>query len=357
MKNTRSKTSCVIQAPPPVHGFSLISEKFVRYLDSHTIPNKIYDVTPRKLYLPFLSLAKFIIDNAPPSGRSKFMYIGVSGGVRQIIDFLFVIAANLFKINVICHHHSFAYLNAKRMYTRIFFHALYDAKHIVLCAKMAHLLSEKYSIPANNITVLSNAAFLNDPEIIGVVESRANKPHLGFISNITQEKGIFTFLDCLKELRRNGLLFSAIIAGPLDSSIKDRFFAELSALQNDAQSVQYVGAIYGLEKAEFFQKIDYLLFPTAYINEAEPVTILEALSFGVKVLSLDRGCIFELLEGSTSHVRGDFSSFYDVLADEVQKWMMQSAYRTACRRTSIEYFKHVKDDNESSLRKIIESLR
>ncbi len=59
--------------------------------------------------------------------------------------------------------------------------------------------------------------------------------------------------------------------------------------------VTWSGPIYGLDKQVFFNTIDVFVFPSRYVNEAEPLVIHEALAYGLPVIATDRGCIAGLV--------------------------------------------------------------
>ena len=223
------------------------------------------------------------------------LYAGLSGGQGQILDLPFLLLARIFKIPTYIHHHSFAYINQRSWITALCVLIADKAQHIALCQEMANGISTTYGIHPRQITILSNAAFL--PDLESEVNSRntsrqsEHSIRVGFLSNITAEKGIFEFFSTLRQADAAGIHYKAEIAGPVEASIKKRFESELAGLPN----AKHVGPVYGVEKQRFFQRIDLLLFPTRYQNEAEPVTLHEALQAGATVVAASRGCIGGML--------------------------------------------------------------
>ena len=69
-----------------------------------------------------------------------------------------------------------------------------------------------------------------------------------------------------------------------------------------AVDVDYLGPVYGEAKRDFYQRLDILLFPTRYINEAEPLVIHEAIRSGVHVMACARGAIGEVLSNGAGLV-------------------------------------------------------
>lgn len=285
MPMANSPISFVGPLPPPVHGFSEINRRMLLALRSrHQV--LAFDMTPRSssLALP-LTLWRFFL--CVLSCKPKALYLALSGGHRQWIDLVFVLLARLRGVPLFVHHHSFSYLNERRLSAAVSFRALRGATHIVLCGCMADQLAKQYGIELANVRVLSNAAFLEGIEAPAPMHAQSASLRVGFLSNITAEKGIFEFFAVLRESSDFGLRLQGVIAGPVDPSVKESFSTTLAGSTN----VQHVGAVYGADKRKFFASIDVLFFPTRYANEAEPVTILEALGHGVPVIAFARGCI------------------------------------------------------------------
>ena len=162
-------------------------------------------------------------------------------------------------------------------------------------------------MPYGKIIEISNGAFLRF-EKAGIRPREAVK-NIGFLSNISASKGIYEFLDVLEDLTALDPSVVGVIAGPFADELTRA--SVLPRIANNP-SINYVGPVYGLEKAEFYRGLDVLLFPTKYRDEAEPVTLLEAMTFGVMPIAWDRGCIRDLLKHcsakSVIHREADFVS-------------------------------------------------
>ncbi|TBW09314.1 glycosyltransferase family 1 protein [Azotobacter chroococcum] len=272
--------------PPPVHGFSEINLRMLDMLQNHA-EVFAFDLSPRHGTIhTLLTPIKFtwkVISKKPNS-----LYIGLSGGIRQWMDFTYIVLAKLFGIRVFIHHHSFAYINTPRKTLKARFQIVPDAMHIVLCECMKSKLSNTYSIPEKNVIVLSNAAFISRTATTPL-QQKTRKLTAGFLSNISREKGIFEFLTILEKAHLSGVEINAKIAGPVSPEIQHEFKERLKLLP----FITYIGAVYGEKKLEFLSSIDTLIFPTLYANEAEPVTIFEAMEQATPVIAFSRGCIAE----------------------------------------------------------------
>ena len=282
--------------PPPVHGFSEINRRMLSALrGKHSV--FVFDMAPQSNQLSFVSTWwRFLIQAL--RNKPSIIYLALSGGSRQWVDMAFLLIARLRGIPIFVHHHSFSYLNKKKLSAALCFWLLNRSKHIVLCNCMGETLVSQYAVAKSSLRVLSNAAFLEDIDISESIRPSSSALRVGFLSNITAEKGVHEFFSVLREALSAGLVLEGVIAGPVDPSIRDSFAASLAASAN----VRHVGPVYGADKKSFFANIDVLFFPTRYPNEAEPVTILEALGHGVPVIAFERGCIGGMVPDSAGQV-------------------------------------------------------
>lgn len=290
--------------PPPVHGFSAINQAMLHQLQQRSTvlvfnraepePKAAKAIAAYRIWHWLRLIWRFFWATA--THKRPTLYIGLSGGKGQLLDLPFLAIARAFAINVYIHHHSFAYLNQKSRISGWAFALARNARHIVLCENMKDKLKQTYGISQDSIRVLSNAAFLTEPPVPADLPPTLSPQQLeegqppvtiGFLSNITEDKGIFEFFDVINTLETKDGKFRSLIAGPVSPDIEEDFQQRLS----NCLFAKHLGAVYGPDKVRFFEKIDLLLFPTKYENEAEPVTILEAMIHGVPVVAATRGCI------------------------------------------------------------------
>jgi glycosyltransferase involved in cell wall biosynthesis len=148
---------------------------------------------------------------------------------------------------------------------------------------MADILKKHYSCVKRTVSI-SNAAVLNSST--DLPKSKMGFSVIGFISNISFEKGIREFIDVAEQLSLKEIPVTSIIAGPFqDSTVESYVRNRLLSLP----LVKYIGPVYGQNKVDFYGTIDVLVFPSN--NEAEPLTILEALQYGIPTIAFGYGCI------------------------------------------------------------------
>ena len=280
--------------PPPVNGFSAVCGMMLDLLKAR-MPVEVFNRAPnsggraigvlQQLIGPLKYFATCI------GKRDTALYLALSGGRGQLIDSLYVLVSKLFRRPIYIHHHSYAYITAPSRLNRCFFALVRGENHIVLSPNMGLSLSRAYGLEPELVRVVSNAAFYRWDDADPAQANEAAPLHLGFLSNITFEKGIVEFFDVLAALQQRGIEYRAHIAGPVAPEARQRF----EQLLRSTAHVHYAGPLYGEDKERFYRQLDLFLFPTRYANEAEPLVIYEAMRRGVHVIACNRGSIAEML--------------------------------------------------------------
>lgn len=330
--------------PPPVHGLSNMNQTMMERLRqcANVIP---FDTTWRgssknkiaSTFRRFLDGVKLIVNYCflMISHRPVSLYVALSGGKGQIRDSIFLVIGRFLGVRAFVHHHSFRYINKRDWVTSIIFSISGKVTHIVLCEDMAARLRDRYGGLVTDVRAISNAEIIGMKLSPGIkVEKNVNRSGLtiGFLSNITREKGIFRLFDIVDKLRDEGVDLTVIIAGPLDESIREQF--ELCVRSEDR--VDYIGPAYGEKKELFFGSIDLLVFPSAYENEAEPLTIIEAMSRMIPVIATSRGCIRSLLVAGGGVAYPDDSDFEGRVADFIKYLSENPAHYEKLSREAFE---------------------
>jgi glycosyltransferase involved in cell wall biosynthesis len=138
-----------------------------------------------------------------------------------------------------------------------------------------------------------------------------------FVGACTAAKGLFVTLDAIalsnqRLVERNDSIFARlIVAGDFISSQEQAQFLDrilqpdlsgVTATGESEQLVIYKGFVAAEEKNQLFRQADCLCFPTNYLAEGQPLTILEAFAFGLSVVATCWRGIPDLLGGSESRL-------------------------------------------------------
>jgi glycosyltransferase involved in cell wall biosynthesis len=112
-----------------------------------------------------------------------------------------------------------------------------------------------------------------------------------FLAHCTREKGIFAaaegVLRANRELaaRRIPIQLTLITAG---NFVNDEEKAEFDLLRKDpvaAAKVVHAGFVSGERKIQLLREADLFLFPTQYLGENQPVNLIEAMAFGLPIVT------------------------------------------------------------------------
>lgn len=297
-RRSETKAICLMSGafPPPVHGLSLANSRMRDAVLAAGGEVEIFNVAPPDGASKVPAPLRKAVGRAGQFGRllarlavlrrRARLYLPISGGAGQIGEIPIALAARAFGVPVAVHHHSFAYLDRPSRLTRMLFAACgRDATHIVLCERMGDLLRRRYAPNIGEVLPVSNSAF--EAAAIVLAEPRDRLRRIGYLSNITLEKGFDRFLDIARSLKARGHPISATVAGPCsDSAARVALDAAIAE-----GVVTYRGPVYGADKERFLQETDVLVFPSRYLNEAEPLVVIEALTHGSPVVITERGCM------------------------------------------------------------------
>jgi glycosyltransferase involved in cell wall biosynthesis len=118
-------------------------------------------------------------------------------------------------------------------------------------------------------------------------------PRILYLSNLVIGKGIEVFLQSLVELHKQGCAFHASVVGaPVDYTLDDaKAFCERAGI---AHLVEIPGPKFGADKFDELARADIFVLPS--FSECVPLTILEAMQFGLPVVATNVGGIPDILQ-------------------------------------------------------------
>lgn len=333
--------------PPPVHGMAMVNAAVRAALQEAGAAPLVIDLSSPDLNRALAArlgrlpkVVRGLVRLIRARGlRGATLYMSVSGSLGQVYEVLFALLARGRGMRVFLHHHSFAYLDTPSRLTRWLVRvAGSEAVHITQSPKMAERLNRVYG--AAWVVPVSNAVFFVPPNAAAPIRPRLET--LGFLSNITAEKGVFEFLDLCAAARDKGLPLRARLAGPFqDGETERQVRAQLALLPG----VDYVGPKYGAEKDEFYAGIDALIFPTLYDNETEGIVNHEAMSRAIPVIAYGRGCIPEIIGPDCGLVIDPAAPFVPAALTQLETWLADPAAFEAASQAAAQRFEKTHAEN------------
>jgi glycosyltransferase involved in cell wall biosynthesis len=349
---------CMLGAfPPPVHGMAWLNYAMREHLRSMGVRVHTVDLSASSLDRRWFARAtrwKKVAGGLLRYGRLVFrdgvkvLYLTLSGGYGQVFELLFIGIARLARVRMVIHHHSFAYLlHPNRLTSFLCRCSGPQTLHVTGSAGMSQLLHNIYGI--KDLVDLSNAALVSQ-QFACTPKVRSSIRTIGFMGNISHQKGIGEFLELVELLEESGIAIKAMIAGPFqDPSVEKYVRNRLRTLS----TVEYVGAKYGLEKSAYFDKIDVLIFPSKYDNETDPVTVYEAMASGVPVIAWERGCLSNVIVPNTGALVPKNQAFAPSAIATILKWNNSDEGFAAISRAAKARFDDMASHYQVVLREIV----
>jgi len=120
-----------------------------------------------------------------------------------------------------------------------------------------------------------------DPQIIKVL----------FLAHCSREKGLFTAMEGVmlanRQLAARGSMarMKLTIAGGFVTAEEKTEFDRMLQAREYAGDVEYLGFVSGGQKEHILREADVFCFPTCYYGENQPVNLIEAMAFGLPIVT------------------------------------------------------------------------
>ena len=133
-------------------------------------------------------------------------------------------------------------------------------------------------------------------ETLTAAEAQAagGEPHLIkvlYLAHCTREKGLFDTLTAIALAnqrlgkRQAPVALRLLVTGGFVTAEAKAEFERRLAEPGMAEMVQYLGFVSGGQKNQLLRAADLFCFPTYYENENQPVNLIEAMAFGLPILT------------------------------------------------------------------------
>ncbi len=183
----------------------------------------------------------------------------------------------------------------------------------------------------NNIKVLYNPAIIKELQV-----SREKFVKVLFLGRMCSAKGIYDIIDAVKYIQSDNILINLYGDGNLAE------FQQIVAENNLQSKIKIMGWVSGEEKEEIIKNSDIYVLPS--YNEGLPMSILEAMAYGLPIISTPVGGIPESVEDGFNGFLiqpGDTKALaekIEILANDasLRKQMGQESYRIAKEKFDIK---------------------
>lgn len=301
----KPKILFVLHLPPPIHGAAMVGKTIYesnlvndsfncKYINLATA-SSLEDIGKFRLkkFSDILRLKKMVRQTVIDFQPDLVYLTPCAGGLAFFKDYLIVQMLKRMGKKLLLHFHN---KGVQKYQNNIIFDFCYkrffkDVNVMLLSSYLypdmqRYLNEEQYHVCFNGIPEKETKH----------TEKKIDKegtPNILFLSNLLVSKGIFVLIDACKQLKNKGVSFTCTIIG---SETKEISAEELNNYIHSCglnSEVNYVGKAYGEEKDAYLADADIFAFPT--FNEAFPLVLLEAMQFGLPIISTPEGGIPDIL--------------------------------------------------------------
>lgn len=322
----KPKILFIMHMPPPVHGAAMVgqfihdSESINESFDCHyvnmAVATRLEDVGKggwhkiKGVWKKMMEVRKAVRDVSP-----DLVYITPnSAGAPFYKDFITVMMLKMMRQRIVMHFHNKGVATRQnRRLDNWLYRRYFKNVKLILLANALYEDVKKY-VKREDVFVCPNAI----PEINLATDCIVSKfktnataksptengtPHILWLTNIMKTKGIMEFLSALKMLIDKGVKFQVDFVGGLTKEMTGDEFDTSLTMNGLNGCCAYHGPKYGDEKYAFFRNADIFVLPS--YTEALPVSILEAMQFGVPVVASNVGGVSaEVEDGVTGFLIG-----------------------------------------------------
>ena len=313
--------------PPPVHGSAMMCQ----YIKNSRLINDTFHCD----YVN-LSTSRRMDEIGKRSVKKIFRFIGsyfsVLGklfthhydacylaitchGMGFLKDAPFVVLCKLFGRKVVIHQHNKGMANdVDRWPYRWLLPLVYRNTTVILLSWKLYPDVKKV-VKREQVMICPNGI----PDIDQIPHRQPHAiPHLLFLSNLIESKGVIDLLDACKILKDKGYRFICNFVGSETKEIDVyRFKSEVHKRGLDEVAF-YLGCKYDKDKIEEFANSNVLVFPTFYENETFGLVLLEAMRQCLPVITTDEGGTTDVVKkGKTGYIAEKHSP--RDLADKIKK--------------------------------------
>jgi glycosyltransferase involved in cell wall biosynthesis len=146
-----------------------------------------------------------------------------------------------------------------------------------------------------------------------------------YLAHCTRDKGLFDVISGALLASRNlaanasRLSLELIVAGSFFDEDTRAEFDNVTTAAKGQLKIRYLGFVSGAQKQDALRDADFFCFPTYFQNENQPVSLIEAMAFGLPILTSRWRSIPELFPA-------DYSLLVDICSPEQISRALQASF-------------------------------
>lgn len=341
----------IMHMPPPIHGASvvgqyirdskLINDSFDCHYINITTAKNLEDIGKadmRKYGVFFRKVFRVMSEIRRLKPEIIYMTPCTTGGPFYK-DHLMLSIAKSWAAMVSSHSRVVIHLHNKGVQTmqedwryNVMYRDYFSRLKVILLGESLYHDVCKY-VKREDVLICPNGIPDNNPDPERPHDNKV--PRILWLSHIMLTKGVIEFLDALRILKDRGVVFAADLIGGITGEITQAEFEDEIELRGLSDIVEYQGNKFGKKKDVFLRRSDIFVLPS--YTEAFPLTILEAMQFGLPVVASNVGGISSqvedgvngfLLGGETPIMKNTFRPDPEEMASKLELLLRDSELRS-----------------------------
>jgi glycosyltransferase involved in cell wall biosynthesis len=358
----KHKVLFILHVPPPIHGSSVVGQQiFSSILINKTFSTKYLNINSssnfnqlgKKNFYKFFTILKIylklIIDLI--YFKPDLCYFALnSKGIAFYRDLIVVFLLKIFNKKIIYHLHNKGIKGReKNIFYKLFYKFIFNNEKVILLSKKL-FLDVKFFVKIDQVSFCPNGI-----EKINNLNSKVenNKTQLLFFSNLFKFKGVFNLLEICFILMKRNLDFTCNLVGDIGDIDKETFYKKVSEL-NLSNHVIYHGPKFKNDKNDIFLNADIFIHPT--LDDCFPLVILEAMQYGLPIISTFEGGIPDIIDNNQNGLLFDGFDLIG-MSNAVENLIKNTNFRSNLGNQARKKFKNelTFDSFEKKLNNILKS--
>ena len=235
--------------------------------------------------------------------QTKCLVLNTAFYRRSLIrEVFYIILAKYFCLKIVVFFRGWDtyYVNNLKFYDKLILRMIFTAEIIMDLSSenTAALKSLGYNGRVILETTLYDVSLLEGFNLQSTVNERYNsmEKNLLYLGRIEKSKGVYELVDTFQSLKESLKDFSLIIAGDGSELLNLKDYVT----SRDISGVIFTGHVSGRKKAELFQNAFSYIFMSRF--EGLPNSVLEAMAFGLPVVSTNVGGLSTFFDSSNGYL-------------------------------------------------------
>jgi glycosyltransferase involved in cell wall biosynthesis len=328
----KKKIYFLLQIPPPIHGSSIvgkyiydsniINSSFCSKFLNLGLSRKLNEIGNNSLSKLFRYIALILkLNYNLIRFKPDLVYVAITvKGIGFLKDSLILLNLKFYNKRIIYHFHNKGIQNYQNIYVyNKLYNYFFSGSKVILTSNHLYDDVRKY-FNHQNVFICHNGIKEIDQKKKKFTNSRIT---ILFLSNLIKSKGIYNLIDSLEILSMQNLDFTCKIVGGV-GDINLSGLLNLIKNKNLENNIFYLGSQTGITKNNLLNTADIFVHPT--LEDCFPLVLLEAMQFGLPIISTKEGGIPDIVVNNFNGFLVDKNNHIQ-LANKIQELILNKNLR------------------------------